>query len=184
MQSRGSLYLALLLILLGLFFLTVNVAEPLLRLGWAQFWPGFLALGALAFYLPGIVWWERRRQLAGLAVPGTILLANALIFFYNTLSRDWNAWSYLWALEPLAVGLGLYAAWLAGLRYQGLLIGGHVLAAIGAFLFAVFGLVFGSLAARIVAPFVLIGLGGLLLARSLIASPRHRAPGTPASPNA
>ncbi len=184
MQSRGTIYVATLLILTGLFFLAINIAGPLLHLGWGQLWPGLLALGALAFYLPIFVWWRRRRELAGLAVPGTILLANALILFYNACSGDWNAWSYLWSLEPLAVGLGLYAAWLVGTRPHGLLVGGHVLSIIGLLLFIVFGALFGARPARVLAPFVLIGLGILLLLRSLIGRGRRGAPRPPAGPKA
>lgn len=179
MQSRGTAYLASLLILAGLFFLAANLVGPLLGLGWVQLWPGLLALAALAFYLPLLVWWGRRRQLAGLAVPGTILLANAFIFFYNTLSGDWDAWSYLWTLEPLTVGLGLYAAWLVGLRHRGLLVGGHVLSLIGLLLFAVLGLMFGGPLARTVAPFVLIALGAYLLVRSVAGRRGPRAPRVP-----
>ncbi|HOQ97334.1 MAG TPA: hypothetical protein PLJ35_00770 [Anaerolineae bacterium] len=183
MPSRGTLYLALLLILAGLFFMAANVANAFLRLGWGQLWPGLLVLGTLVFYLP-IAIWREHRGLAGLAVPGTIMLVNALILFYNALTHDWDAWCYLWTLEPLAVGLGLYAAWLTGLRYRGLAWGGHVLVLIGALLFAVFGLVFGNVLARVVAPFVLIGLGALLLVRSLIWRPRGRVPRAPGNPGA
>jgi hypothetical protein len=184
MQSRGTLYLALLLILAGLFFLAANMAGPLLGLGWNALWPGLLLVAALAFYLPIAVWWPRRRALSGLAVPGTIFLANALIFFYNAISGNWDAWAYLWTLEPLAVGLGLYATWLVGLRQRGLLLGGHVLSLIGLVLFAIFGLIFGNALARIVAPFVLIGLGVLLLLRGLVGRSGPRAPRMPANPGA
>ncbi len=180
MQNRGTTYVASLLILAGLFFLAGNVVGPLLGLGWGQLWPGFLALTALAFYLPLLVWWGRRRELAGLAVPGTMLLANALIFFYNALSGDWDAWRYLWALEPLSVGLGLYATWLVGPRYRGLLIAGHVLSLTGLLLFAVLGLVFGGTLPRVMASFVLIGLGAYILVRSIAGRPGPRAPGMPA----
>ncbi len=179
MQGRGTIYVASLLIVAGLFFLAANLAGPFLGLGWGQLWPGFLALAALAFYLPMLIWWGRRQQLAALAIPGTIVLANALIFFYNALSRDWDAWRYLWTLEPLTVGLGLYAAWLAGLRHRGLLVGGHVLSLTGLLLFAVLGLILGGALARAVAPFVLIGLGALLLVRSVAGRRGPQAPAVP-----
>ena len=172
MQNRGTLYVGLLLVLAGLFFLAINLAESLARLGWRQLWPGLLLLAALAFYLPIFVWWERHRELSGLAVPGTIFLANALIFFYNTLARDWDAWRYLWSLEPVAVGLGLAITWLIGPRHAGLLTGAAVVGGIGLGLFLIFGSLFGASPARALAPIMLIGLGLLFLLRGVAGRPR------------
>lgn len=179
MERRGTSYVALLLILAGLFFLAANLAGSLFDVDWSRLWPGFLVLGALAFYLPIVVWWGRRRDLAGLAIPGTILLANALILFYNALLEDWDAWAYLWTLEPLALALGLYAMWVVGPRQRGLLVGGNVLAIISLLLFAIFGLAFGGETVGVVAPFVLIVIGALLLLRSLLARPGPRTPTNP-----
>jgi len=174
MPNRGTLYVSLLLIAAGLYLLLINLAEPLLGLGWPHLWPGFLALAALAFYLPVFVWWERRYALSGLAVPGTILTVNALIFFYNALTGDWDAWAYLWSLEPLAVGLGLFLTWLIGPRNGAVLTGAAAVGSVGLFLFAVFGTAFGTGLARVVAPIVLIGLGLSLLLRGLIGRAKAR----------
>jgi hypothetical protein len=168
MENRGALYLGLLLIVAGIYFLAANFVAPALGLGWGQLWPGFLGLAGLAFYLPIVVWWERRRSLAGLAVPGTILMVNALIFFYNTLTGDWNAWAYLWALEPVAVGLGLLLIWVIGPHDPGLLVAAAIVGGIGLVLFMIFGSAFGSPVARIVAPIVLIGFGLLFLVRAVV----------------
>lgn len=179
MERRGSVFVALLLIMAGLFILAVNLADLFLRLSWGRLWPGFIALAGLAFFLPIGVWWEHRRTLAGLAIPGTILLVNAAIFFYNVLGGGWACWAYLWALEPVAVGLGLYAACLVGPYHHGLVMGGNVLVTIGLLCFAAFGVAFGSDVTRAVASFVLIGLGIVLLVRSLTA---RRSPKLPTKP--
>jgi hypothetical protein len=167
MRNRGNIYLSLLLIIAGLYLLLVNLLGPWLHLWWDALWPGVLLLAALAFYLPIAVWWGRRPSLAGLAVPGTIFLANAAILFYNTLTGDWDAWAYLWALEPLAVAAGLYLTWLLGVRSRGLLIGALILGLVGLGLFLAFGILFGSVIAGVVAPFVLIALGLWLLVRGV-----------------
>ena len=127
MRNRGNTYLSLLLITAGLYLLLANLAGPWLHLWWDQLWPGVLLLAAVAFYLPIAVWWDRRPSLAGLAVPGTIFLVNAAILFYNALTGDWDAWAYLWTLEPLAVAAGLYLTWLLGARSRGLLVGALVI---------------------------------------------------------
>ncbi|MDI7275321.1 MAG: hypothetical protein QME94_05035 [Anaerolineae bacterium] len=167
MKNRSAFYIGLLFILAGSYFLLVNLIDALLGLGWAQLWPGVLALAALAFYLPVLVWWGQRRTLSGMVVPGTILLVNALIFFYNALTGDWNAWAYLWSLEPVALALGLLFLWVIGPRQEGLLVAAAALGGVGLLCFAIFGTIFGHGIARLVAPIVLIGLGLIFLIRSI-----------------
>ncbi len=166
-MNRGAIYVGLLLILAGLFFLLVNLACPAPGYGWSRLWPGILGLAAVGFYLPLLVWWEQRRALGGLVVPGTILLVNALLFLYNTLTSDWNAWAYLWTLEPVALALGLLLLWAIGPHHRSLLVAAATIGGIGLFLFAMFGLLFGSGLARLLAPIVLIALGLVFLIRSI-----------------
>lgn len=178
MHNRGSLYVGLLLIATGLYFALAYLAEQILELGWDQFWPGLLLLIALAFYLPILLWWDQRSRPSGLAIPGTIFLVNALIFYYNTQTGDWGSWAYLWTLETVAVGFGLYVAWLFGPRSASLLAGARALTIIGLVLFAIMGVFLGTGVARIVASIMLIGLGVILLLRGLISSsPRPAARG-------
>jgi hypothetical protein len=174
MRNRGTVYASLLLIIVGLYILLVNLADAFLWLGWAQLWPGFVALAAIAFCLPILVWREHRDALAGLAVPGTILLCNALFFFYNSLTGDWDAWAYLWSLEPVALGAGLFSLWLIGPRSSLVLVAAAVAGLVGLLLFSLFGTLFGSSLAATVAPIVLIALGLLLLVRGLTGRPRYR----------
>ena len=167
MRGRASIYFSLLLIVGGLLFLAANVGGPWLGIWWGQLWPGLLLLLGIATCLPIFVWWEERRNLSPLLVPGVIFAANAAIFGYNTLTGDWDAWAYLWTLEPLAVGAGLFATWLVGPRHALLLWAAGILAAVSLVLFAVFGALFGSPLAGVMAPIVLIALGLFLLARGL-----------------
>lgn len=168
MPNRGTLYISLLLIVAGLYLLLVNLLGPLSGLGLRQMWPGFLLLGALACYLPMIIWREHRPALAGLAVPGTVFLVSALLLYYSAITSDWKAWAYLWPLELSGVGLGLLFTWLAGPRRPQLLPGALTTGLIGLFLFATLALVFGAGPARILASIVLIGLGLYLLLRGLL----------------
>ena len=84
MQNRGGLFAGLVLILLGALFLFLNLAGWLLQWldigfdAW-RLWPLILVLGGIAFYLPLIIWWDRRREIIGLVMPGTLLLANGLL---------------------------------------------------------------------------------------------------------
>ena len=66
--------------------------------------PGVLFLLA-AFSVP------RGRGISYLAVPGMMILATGVVFQAQTVTGDWQSWSYAWALiAPTALGLGLLIA--------------------------------------------------------------------------
>ena len=171
MRNRGSLYFGLLLILLGGVFLLAQVGgvflEPLgLHLGWADIWPFLILFVALAFWLPILIWWDRRANLAGLAIPGTIIGVNGLLLLYQNTTGDWGSWAYLWALEPISVGLGLLMLYLLGHRQQGLLVAAGILIGVGAVFFVVFSSIFVGWI-RFLAPVVLILVGILAIMRGV-----------------
>ena len=47
-----------------------------------------------------------------LLIPAGILLGNALLFSYFTLTGWWSHWTFLWPLEPLLVGFSIVAPFL------------------------------------------------------------------------
>jgi hypothetical protein len=169
MQNKGSLYVGSLLILAGLVFLFISGAERLLRplgisLGWHNLWPLLLLLAGLAFWLPIVIWWSRRGELAGLAVPASLFTANGLILLYTAVTRRWGDWTFLWALEPVALGLAFLLLYYLTDRPKGLWVVGAVFVGIGGFFFFVFASAFGGLAG-LIAPLFLIALGLVLLMR-------------------
>ncbi len=163
--DRRSTVTAIILIGLGVMFLAFNTIPGL---GLDRTWPVIFFVVAAGFYLPPIVWSSERRGLAGLFIPGSVLLTLGLIFFYNTLTADWESWAYAWTLIPGGVGLGLALAartggWGHGTMWVGIwLIAGSVT------VFAFFGALFGGPALRSLGPILLIAGGGLLLLRSLM----------------
>lgn len=51
----------------------------------------------------------------GLMIPVGILMGNAILFSFYSLTGWWNLWNVLWPLEPLLViGTIIYALWLSG----------------------------------------------------------------------
>lgn len=165
--NRDALYVGLLFILTGLYLALVSIAEAMLGLGWSELWPGILALAATALYLPLLVWWEQREQFSVLALPATILLANALLFLYSALTSDWNAWAYLWTLELVALALGILLVWVIGPRDRAFLGIARAIGNVGLLLFAIFGIAFGSGLVRLLAPIVLICLGLTFLIQNI-----------------
>ncbi len=169
MRNRGSLYVGLLLILVGLMFLFIEGAartmQPLgVSLGWSNLWPLLLVMVGLAFWLPLFVWSERRSELAGLAIPATLFTANGLILLYTAITGNWAAWAYLWTLEPLALGLSFLVLYYLTNRHKALAVVAAFFIAVGGFLFLIFASAFGGMVAILV-PLLLIAAGLILLLR-------------------
>ena len=105
-NSRTSVVVGGILILIGAIFLFVNVFQ----INFGQVWPIIFFIIGAGFYLPVLLLPRERQNLAGLLVPGTILFGLGVIFFYNILAANWGAWAYIWTLIPASVGLGLLLA--------------------------------------------------------------------------
>lgn len=164
-MDRGSFVGAVALIVLGAAFLILNFMPDM---GFEDLWPVIFFVLALGFFLPAVIWPENRRGLAGLYIPGSLLLVMGIIFLYNTLSGDWNVWAFAWLLVPFSIGLGLsLAAWMG--RWNppvgevGIWI--MVLNAVG---FSLFGTLFGETVIKTFsAGLVLVG-GVLMLLRGFL----------------
>ena len=167
MGNRGSLYVGILLITLGGLFLLGSLG---IGVGWDVLWPFIIVFVGLAFWLPIVLWWDRRAQIAGLAIPGTIILTNGLILLYQNLSGDWGSWSYLWTLEPFSVGVGLLMLYLLGGRERGVLVAASIVGGIGLVFFVIFATAFGGILS-ILGPIALIAVGVLVI----ISGARQRA---------
>jgi len=167
MRERGTLYAGVMLIAFGGLFLVAQVGGVLLRplgvdAGWGALWPLIVLLVGFGFWLPLLIWWNERDRLAGFVIPGTIISMNGLILLYQNLTGDWESWSYLWTLEPFAVGVGLLLLYLIGPRERGLLVGASVVGGVGVLFFVIFASVFGGVI-RFLGPIVLVAVGALVL---------------------
>jgi hypothetical protein len=169
MKNRGTLYVGILLIVFGGLSLTAEVSRGLalwgIRLGWRGLWPFFVLLFGLAFWLPLVVWWDQRKSIRGLVVPGTLIILNGLLLVYQNATGNWESWAYAWTLEPFGVGLGLLMLYALGERSSGLLTAAGIVGGVGLVLFVIFASIFGGWF-RLLGPAVLIAIGLLLLIRS------------------
>lgn len=171
MKKRSSLAIAVLLILVGTWFLAAALFEPVANLahGLAT-WPlSIIGIGALIAFL-GIVFW-----LPGMMIPAAIVAGIGGILFYQNATGQWGSWAYAWALIPAFVGAGLI---LTGLltRSRKTVIGGGWTALVGAVLFLVFGsFLGGGFQVLQFWPVLLIALGVILLGGSLRTKKRPEA---------
>ena len=170
MRNRSSLFTGIVLLAFGGLFLLAETTGVLLsplgiRAGWAQLWPLAVILTGLAFWLAILVWWDRRWRISGLVIPGTIIVANGLLLFYQNLTRHWASWAYLWPLEPISVAVGLLMLYALGPRSRGLLVASAIVGGIGAVFFVVFSSIWGGWLVQVAGAGALILAGVLLLMR-------------------
>jgi hypothetical protein len=104
----------------------------------------------------------------GMAVPACILAGLGGVFYWQDATGNWESWSYVWALIPGFVGVGVVLSnLLEGKSSQGIRDGGNLIL-ISLALFLVFGSLFGGL--NVLGPYwpvLLILLGLWLLVRRM-----------------
>lgn len=141
MRDRPSIGLALVLILLGVFFLLSNIGVlEDLELDIDELWPAFVVLAGLAFLLQFLVGGTRD---PGLVFVGTAAILLGLFFFLFTLNVelpfefenlrgpiDWDDSEVLWPVYPLIGGVAFVALAIFG-RDRGALGVGLVAIAVG-----------------------------------------------------
>jgi len=69
---------------------------------WSWLWPQEVLALALGFLFAAIT-----MRSVGLVVPAIIIGLNGVVFQFCALTGLWEAWSVLWTIEPLSVGLAL-----------------------------------------------------------------------------
>ena len=137
-RNLFNLYLGILLLAWGVIFL---VGEFLGRGFWSLFWPFFIILTGVAFFVGMQAGGPR---LSGLAIPGSIVSMIGLILLVQNTFHQWQTWSYAWALIIVAVGIGLliHASYSGS---EGPRRAGMYLIRLGLILFLAFGVFFEAL---------------------------------------
>jgi len=160
--NRGSLYVAVLLIGMGVLFLAFNLFPGFAM---SNAWPIVFYILAAGFFLPPLLWRDQIRSLSGLFIPASIMLALGLIFTYDVLTHDWASWGYAWMLIVAGVGGGMaLAAWSGHWGSVTTWVGSWMLLG-GLAIFALFGSIFGLPLLRVVGPALLIIAGLFLILR-------------------
>jgi hypothetical protein len=163
MKKRSSLAAAVLLILIGSWFLAAALFEPVANIAHGTTtWPlSIIGIGAL-LALFGLVFW-----LPGMMIPASIIAGIGGLLYWQNATGQWGSWAYAWALIPAFVGIGLVLTGLLARRRGAIIAGGWTVFS-GAVLFLVFGsLLGGGFQVLQFWPVLLIGLGIILLGGSL-----------------
>ncbi|QHE51836.1 hypothetical protein [Pontibacillus sp. HMF3514] len=118
-QKLGNIISGLSLIIIGtvIFLENLNIID--LQVGMFS-WPIFIFIPALGFHA-GFFLSGMRKNMAGLLVPGGILMTLSLLFYFEVMT-DFQYAEYTWPIYILAPAVGLFELWLFSGREKGLLI--------------------------------------------------------------
>ncbi len=134
--NTGAVIVGSLMILFGALALLGQVFRT--TLNWGVIWPLAIIAAGLAFF---VVMIAGGRSAAAFAIPGSILGMIGLMLLYQSLSGNWESWSYGWALIVVSVGVGITIMGLWG-RNPRLQSAGLRVLRVGLILFVIFGTFF------------------------------------------
>ncbi len=167
--DRGRIGTALVLILLGAWFLAVQLvpglqAFALNRITWPLVIVGIGALLAIFAIATGV---------PDLLVPACIVAGIGGLLYWQNLTGTWESWAYAWTLIPGFVGVGVFLASLLRGRVREAIVGGGWLIFISAILFLIFSSFLGGpVLLGAYWPVLLILLGVIFLAQSFLGRQR------------
>jgi hypothetical protein len=163
-SNRSRLVIGILLLLLGVWFLLIQIFPALggwFNIEWS--WPLIVVGVGLALLVIGLLVGN-----PDMIVPACVVGGIGGILYYQNATSDWISWTYLWSLIPGFVGVGLLLSALLGGRDRRDVSAGVWLIIISAVLFLIFGSIFGGLTILgIYWPVLLILLGVVILVRAL-----------------
>lgn len=165
---RSALFFGFLLIIVGIILLAIRWVPGLE--GWAERifdWP-VIIIGVGAFLLVlGLV-----TNTPGLAVPACVVGGIGGILYWQNATGNWESWSYIWALIPGFVGVGVILDGLLSGRLRNTLGGGLWLILISLIMLVIFGSFLGGWAwtgdLRRYWPALLILLGLFILGQGIL----------------
>lgn len=172
-RNRTTLVLGMLFVLIGIYFMLVNIIPGFAELINITFsWPVIIMLVGAGLLILGLL-----IGVAEMAVPAFIVAGIGGILYYQNVSGNWGSWSYLWTLIPGFSGLGVLAAWLFGARKKNKVRDGLDAISTSLVLFIIFGAIFGAF--KQLGPYwplLLIAAGLVIGARALIKGRKEETP--------
>ena len=164
-KNHSNFTVGLLLIVVGIVWLALKLFPGLTYLVHYWDWPLYIFGAAGILILIGFLTGE-----PGLAVPACIVGGIGGILAWQNVTGNWVSWSYVWALIPGFVGVGVILAALLGprgKRWQEVRDGLETIA-VSAVLFLIFGSFFGQISLGAYWPVLLILRGLISLGRAIL----------------
>lgn len=139
-RRRTGLVGGLILILLGLWFLAMQIMPGLQTLINLEFsWPLFVIGAGVVLLILGLLTGE-----PGMAVPACIVGGIGVLLYYQNETGDWASWAYAWTLIPGFAGIGAILAGLLGDKPKQSVRDGVNLIIISAVMFVIFSSFLGG----------------------------------------
>lgn len=164
-QQRSRLFGGLVLILLGVYFLAVQLFPDLDNWIGARFeWPLFVIGTGILLLLLGLI-----SGAPGFVVPAAIIGGIGGILYWQNATGDFASWSYMWTLIPGFVGVGTILLGMLSRANRRGIREGLKLILTSAILFGIFASFFGALSFGLLEywPVLLILYGVILLVRMI-----------------
>jgi len=139
-RRRTGLVGGLILILLGLWFLAMQIIPGLQTLINLEFsWPLFVIGAGVVLLILGLLTGE-----PGMAVPACIVGGIGVLLYYQNETGNWASWAYAWTLIPGFAGIGAILAGLLGDKPKQSVRDGVNLIIISAVMFVIFSSFLGG----------------------------------------
>lgn len=153
-RTRSSLAFGFLLIVLGAWFLAVQLVPGLNWFWNILTWPVGIIIIGLFLLILGLV-----LNAPGMAIPASIVGGIGGLLYWQNATGNWDSWAYAWSLIPGFVGVGLMLASLLGEGGRDTFRVGAWMSIISLTVFAVFGAFFGASVLGTYWPVLLIVFG-------------------------
>lgn len=166
-RGRSSLVIGMLLVLFGVVWLVVELVPGLSAwVGETLDWPVIIVGVGFLLLVLGLLTGE-----PGMAVPACIVGGIGGLLYWQNATDNWESWSYVWALIPGFVGVGVVVSGLLGEDTRRSLRDGGQLILVSLVMFLIFGALAGALGSLgEYWPVLLILLGLVMLVRMLFRS--------------
>jgi len=156
-KNRSQLGLGVILILVAAWLVLTKLQPDLIaNLNLVFAWPMWVVIAGGFVLLIGLL-----VGAPGMAIPACITAGIGGILYYQNATNQWQSWSYMWALIPGFVGIGILLTGLLGENFRHNIVEGPKLIAISLVLFLIASALFGGL--QIFGAYRDYWLAGLLL---------------------
>jgi hypothetical protein len=104
-RRRSNIAIGIVLLIIGVVFLVIQMVPSINE--WYEeniefSWPVIIiGIGVLLFVLGLII------RAPGMAVPACVVGGIGCILYWQNVTGNWESWSYVWALIPGFVGVGV-----------------------------------------------------------------------------
>lgn len=161
-STRSSLIFGIIFILIGAWFLAVQLVPGLDWFWQIITWPVIVIIVGVFLLVLGLI-----LRAPGMAIPASIVGGIGGMLYWQNATDNWESWAYAWPLIPCFVGIGLMLMSILGEGGRETFRVGAWMSIISLIVFAIFGAFFGARVLGTYWPILLILFGLWVLIQPL-----------------